>query len=251
MMTLRPSLLLLLFAAIPFLSIQLDPEKGGGSKGGREDQSKGVIEMAMEEEDQKRYDEHATEEEDLNLQEAKETKKERNAEGSRGEVKVKKKGKAGRWKEENGDLRLDWAILMEDMLKALKEKASDKDPRQEIVDLENHLEEVKSRATEWEGLAKERMTIIDKREEIGKQIDKNEKKSERSLQRRDTSETARLKDKTNDDDSQRNDKTPTFPLQSFSKAPSAGKEDTVHMFLSDLKPGLSVTLGVKGMLITG
>ena len=244
MMTLRPSLLLLLFAAIPFLSIQLDPEKGGGSKGGRKDQSKGlnqgVSEMAMEEEDQKRYDEHATEEGDLNLQEAKETKKERNVEESRGEVKVKKKGKAGRWKEENGDLRLGWVILMEDMLKALKEKASDKDPRQEIVDLENHLEEVKSRATEWEGLAKEKMSIIgksdvtQKREEMGKQIDKNKKKSKRSLQRRDTRETARLKDKTNDGDSQRNYKTPTFPLQSFSKVPSASKEDTVQKFLSDL-----------------
>ena len=243
MMTLRPSLLLLLFAAIPFLSIQLDPEKGGGSKGGREDQSKGlnqgVSEMAMEEEDQKRYDEHATEEGDLNLQEAKETKKERNAEGSQSEAKVKKKDN-GQWNEENGDLRLDWAILMEDMLKALKEKASDKDPRQEIVDLKDHLEEVKSRATEWEGLAKERMSIINKsnvtqkREEMGKQIDKNEKKSERSLQRRDTRETARLKDKTNDGDSQRNDKTPTFPLQSFSKVPSASKEDTVQKFLSDL-----------------
>ena len=240
MMTLRPSLLLLLFAAIPFLSIQLDPEKGGGSKGDREDQSKGVSEMAMEEEDQKRYDEHATEEEDLNLQEAKGSKKERNAEGSQGEAKVKKKGKAGRWKKENGDLRLGWAILMEDMLKALKEKASDKDPRQEIVDLEDHLEEVKSRATEWEGLAKERMSIINKsdvthkREQMGKQIDKNEKKSKRSLQRRDTRETARLKDKTNDGDSQRNDKTPIFPLQSFSKVPSASKEDTVQKFLSDL-----------------
>ena len=190
----------------------------------------------MGEEDQRRY-EHASEEEGLNPQKAKVTKEEREVEGSQGEVlasaatKIKKKEKVGRWQEKDGDLRLGWVILMEEMLKALKEKASDKDPKQEIVDLEYHLKEVKSRATEWQGLAKERMTTIMDKSKVahkgkgmGKRFDKKGK-NKKIDQKRDT---IRVLNKTSEGDSKKNDQTHIFPLQSFSKIPTASKEDTVQ-----------------------
>ena len=194
----------------------------------------------MGEEDQTRY-EHASEEEGLNPQKIKVTKEEREVEGSQGEVlasaatKIKKKEKLGRWQEENGDLRLGWVTLMEEMLKALKEKASDKDPKQEIVDLEDHLREVKSRATEWQGLAKEKMTIMDKSKVahkgggMGKRIDKKEK-NKKIYQRRDITKVV---NKTSEGDSKKNDQTHIFPLQSFSKAPTASKRNIVQKFLSE------------------
>ena len=188
----------------------------------------------MGEEDQTRY-EHASEEEGLNPQKVKVTKEEREVEGSQGEVlasaatKIKKKEKVSRWQEKDGDLRLGWVILMEKMLKDLKEKASDKDPKQEIVDLEDHLREVKSRATEWQGLAKERMTTMDKSKvtqgkKMGKGIDKKEK-NKKLYQRRDMTSVL---NKTSEGDSTKNDQTDIFPLQSFSKVPTASKENTVQ-----------------------
>ena len=42
MLTLRPSLLLLLFGAIPFLSIHWDHEKGGGALGSTKEETRSL-----------------------------------------------------------------------------------------------------------------------------------------------------------------------------------------------------------------
>ena len=129
-----------------------------------------------------------SEEEDLHLQDAKETKKERKGEGSQGEVLTKiKVEKTETRKKENEDATFIWVVLMEKMLKALKKKSSDKDPKKAMIDLEVHLEKVKERATEWQGLVKEKITNMDKSnvtrvgEDTGK-IDITKKRSKRNDQ---------------------------------------------------------------------
>ena len=70
MITMRPSLLLLLISAIPFLSILLDPEKGRGTAGSKMGESRGLNRMKREMEADEQYkEEKASEEIYLNLQE--------------------------------------------------------------------------------------------------------------------------------------------------------------------------------------
>ena len=179
----------------------------------------------MGEEDQKRP-ENLPKEEEIQMGEG--TKKERKEEGGLDEdlakTKSKVKEKAGPLKNESEGLRLSWVSLMKKMLNDLEMKAPDEDPKQEMMVLEEHLVEVKKRATIWQGLAKERMTIMDRgnvhrvREEKRNIKKKNKGKSlRRGLQK-----ATGVANKTNDDSKKKNQNR-IFPLQSFTKVPSASK----------------------------
>ena len=179
----------------------------------------------MGEEDQKRP-ENLPKEEKIQMGEG--TKKERKEEGGLDEdlakTKSKVKEKAGPLKNKSEGLRLSWVSLMKKMLNDLEMKAPDEDPKQEMTVLEEHLVEVKKRATIWQGLAKERMTIMDRgnvhrvREEKRNIKKKNKGKSlRRGLQK-----VIGVANKTNDDSKKKNQNR-IFPLQSFTKVPSASK----------------------------
>ena len=232
----RPSLLLLLFGAIPFLSIHWDHEKGGGALGGTKDEARGLNRgrrgTSVGEEDQESPEEVSEKE---NIEEVKGTKKERKVEGSLGEVlavtKTKVKEKAKPWKIESEDLRLSWVNLMKGMLKDLEMKAPGSDPKQEMVDLEDHLVEVKERATIWQGLTKERRIIKNQTNEprVGEEkrrIGKIKKKNKKNDLRRGLQKITGAGNKT-DDDSKKKNQTHIFPLQSFTKVPSASKFQTI------------------------
>ena len=235
----RPSLLLLLFGAIPFLSIHWDHEKGGGALGGTKEEKRGLNRgrryMSVGEEDQESPGKMSKKE---NVLEAKGTKGDRKVEGSLAEVlaktKIKVKEKARPWKIESEDLRLSWVTLMKGMLKDLEMKAPGEDPKQDMADLEDHLEEVKERATVWQGLAKERiMTIMDRTNEPRagpgeekRKIGKRQKKNKGYEIRRGLQKITGAANNTNKDSKKKN-QTCNFPLQSFTTAPSASKFQTI------------------------
>ena len=181
--------------------------------------------MLMGEEDQKGPEKMPEKE---NIKEEEGSKKERKVEGSLGEdldeTKTKVKEKAGH---ESEDLRLSWVALMKKMLKDLEMKVPDEDPKQEMADLEDHLVEVKERATVWQGLAKERLTIMDRsnvpREgEEKRKIGNMKKKNNGNGLRRGFPKMTGVANKTNGDRKKKN-QTRIFPLQSFTKVPSASK----------------------------
>ena len=173
-----------------------------------------------------------------NVLEAKGTKGDRKVEGSLAEVlaktKIKVKEKARPWKIESEDLRLSWVTLMKGMLKDLEMKAPGEDPKQDMADLEDHLEEVKERATVWQGLAKERiMTIMDRTNEPRagpgeekRKIGKRQKKNKGYEIRRGLQKITGAANNTNKDSKKKN-QTCNFPLQSFTTAPSASKFQTI------------------------
>ena len=226
---LRPSLLLVLFGAVPFLSIRWDHEKGGGVLGSKKEETRrmnrGRGEMLLGEEDQKGPEKMPEKE---NIKEEEGSKKEKKVEGSLGEdldeTKTKVKEKAGH---ESEDLRLSWVALKKKMLKDLEMKVPDEDPKQEMADLEDHLVEVKERATVWQGLAKERLTIMDRsnvpREGEGKRkIGNMKKKNKGNGLRGGFPKMTGVANTTNDGTKKKN-QTRIFPLQSFTKVPSASK----------------------------
>ena len=155
----------------------------------------------------------------------KEKKMERSLGEDLGETKTKVKEKAGH---ESEDLRLSWVALMKKMLKDLEMKVPDEDPKQEMADLEDHLVEVKERATVWQGLAKERLTIMDQSnvpregEEKRKIGNMKKKNKQNELKKRGFPKMTGVANKTNGDRKKKN-QTRIFPLQSFTKVPSASK----------------------------
>ena len=149
----------------------------------------------------------------------------------KGKAKRKVKEKAKPWKIESEDLRLSWVSLMKRMLKDLEMKAPGEDPKQGMVDLEDHLVEVKERATIWQGLAEERRIIMNQTNEprVGEEkrrIGKIKKKNKRNDLRRGLQKILGVGNKT-DDDSKKKNQTHIFPLQSFTKVPSASKFQTI------------------------
>ena len=184
--------------------------------------NRGRREMLMGEEDQngKMPDKENMKEEEGSK---KEKKMERSLGEDLGETKTKVKEKAGPLKHEIEDLRLKWIALMKKMLKDLEMRVPDEDPKQEMADLEDHLVEVKERATVWQGLAKERLTLMNrsKGKEKRKIGNMEEKKKGNGL-RRGFPKMTEVANKTKDD-AQKKNQTRIFPLQSFAKVPSASK----------------------------
>ena len=109
----------------------------------------------------------ASEEEDPHLHEGDDGEK-RNAEESLDEssteTRIEVKEKTGSWK--NKDLRLRWIVLMRKMLKDLEMEALDEDPKLEMMNLEDHLGQVKKKAAIWQSRARERITVMDTGSEI-------------------------------------------------------------------------------------
>ena len=169
----------------------------------------------------------ASEEEDPHLHEGDDGEK-RNAEESLDEssteTRIEVKEKTGSWK--NKDLRLRWIVLMRKMLKDLEMEASDEDPKLEMMNLEDHLGQVKKKAAIWQSRARERITVMDTGSEIQEEEErrKSKRKNKRNNQRPNYQNiTEVVTNMTIDDSNGKKEKFRNFPLQSSNKVPSASK----------------------------
>ena len=167
----------------------------------------------------------ASEEEDPHLHEGDDGEK-RNAEESLDEssteTRIEVQEKTSSWK----NLRLRWIVLMRKMLKDLEMEASDEDPELEMMNLEDHLGQVKKKAAIWQSRARERITVMDTGSEIQEEEErrKSKRKNKRNDQRPNYQNiTEVVTNMTIDDSNGKKEKFRNFPLQSSNKVPSASK----------------------------